>query len=584
MERYVIRGNTDRELTADEAFFLSKTDYFDNPALMSDFYKQCHAEQYNGKITKIVSYETFRMNRLKRTPNTEKVIVAGIQRIVRKELVNYFNKNFFGKPEEYVVDDYVYTITHGMTDKYVNTEKIRKLHRLGYLPLRIRGFKEGTRVPIKVPVLEISNTLPEFAWCTNFVETLLSNQTWYPCEMAGVYYNYRAIAKKYYDLTVDDEISSNTAISEFGFRGSKMTEAGIVAGMAALLSFTKTATIPALKETEYYYNCRLDEDNVGKGMISTEHSVMCSNTAIDGNEVDFLRRLITEIYPTGPISIVSDSYNYWRLLTEVYCKELKQDILEREGIVFPRGDSGDPIDIICGEEPIEIEEIQDLANLKQSDSKKRFVYCKNTGAYYKLVDDAWVHVGFETPVEVKGTVQILWEAFEGTINSKGFKVLNSKIKCIYGDSITQIREEVTYARLMKKGFAANNVALGSGSFSAQCVEEIDSDGNSVLMPLTRDTHGMAIKATYAELTEDDGTIRPIPIFKDPATDTGNFKKSQRGLCYVYLDSDGEITYEDGYTYETLPEGDLYVTYFENGRQLRYESIMSIRDRLWEGNF
>lgn len=614
----------DRQLTVEEAMTLRDTEFYDNPALMSDFYKQCHAEQYNKKMTKMVSYFTPRMDRFAESPdyygikNSETLTLFGLQRFVRKTLVNYFNKNFFNMPEEMVVEDYRYTIENTLTAEYCESEKILALHRLGYLPIKIRAVKEGTRVPVKVPMVEVSNTHPKFSWCTNFIESVFSSNGWYPCEIANVFYNYRETANKYYALSVDDNISARTAVSEFGFRGSKMDEAGIVASMAALLSFTKTATIPAIRQMEYYYNCKLDRDNVGQGMISTEHSVHCSNTAIDGNEVDFVRRLLTEKYTTGNISMVSDSYDYWNMVQNIICGELKEEVAARKGTLFVRGDSGNPADIICGTFKEVVDRVPGLKfediesyyrNIAEKENKinveYHYFYTRvNERIYYVQCNHVWEEdsescdggyhsseIGsvtveeFHMTTEMKGTIEILAENFGYKVNTKGYMVLPDYIRGIYGDSITNLLQTAIYQRLMDRGFAVNNVALGAGSFSMQCaMAENKRGGRPLLLPFTRDTHGMAIKATYAELTEDDGTIIPVKIFKDPKTDTGNFKKSQMGLCRVYRQDDGTITYEDNYDSLTIPGDDIYVTYFEDGLQTRYESIMEIRDRLWEGKF
>lgn len=130
------------------------------------------------------------------------------------------------------------------------------------------------------------------------------------------------------------------------------------------------------------------------------------------------------------------------------------------------------------------------------------------------------------PVEiVTETVFKLWEIFGGTVNSKGYKVLDPHIKALYGDSITPQRCEAVYKILMEHGFAINNVSLGVGSFSMQCLETMDG-GEKTYAPYTRDTFGIAVKATYAE----DADGKPIMIFKNPKTDSGHFKKSQRGCC------------------------------------------------------
>lgn len=248
---------------------------------------------------------------------------------------------------------------------------------------------------------------------------------------------------------------------------------------------------------------------------------MCSNFAIDGNEYDFVHRLITEIYPNHSFAMVSDSYDYWNMVDEIL-PNLKSEILAHNGTLYVRGDSGDPVEIVTQ------------------------------------------------------TVPRLWETFGGTTNSKGYKVLDSHIRVSYGDSITLTRAREIYRRLISDGFAANNVSLGVGSFSMQCMEGEDG----TLYPFTRDTFGIAVKSTYGEVGD-----RKFPIFKNPKTDTGHFKKSQCGMCRVFRADDGRLTYEDGYDFAHVDQdGNLLQTVFENGTLYNVQSLTQIRNMLHDGRF
>ena len=169
-------------------------------------------------------------------------------------------------------------------------------------------------------------------------------------------------------------------------------------------------------------------------------------------------------------------------------------------------------------------------------------------------------------------------------SGKGFKVLDPHVKAIYGDSITVQRCEQIYEILMQNGFACSNVALGVGSFSMHCIEEVEEmtltteDGQkcagrtTLLKPFTRDTFSSCIKACYAEI---DG--KEYPIFKDPKE--GGFKKSQKGLCYVYRDDNGELAYKDGYVGSDIPEGNLLETVFKDGKLVKEYTLSDIRNRL-----
>ena len=171
----------------------------------------------------------------------------------------------------------------------------------------------------------------------------------------------------------------------------------------------------------------------------------------------------------------------------------------------------------------------------------------------------------------------LWDIFGGTINSKGYKVLDPHVKAIYGDSIQIETAERIYNILEIAGFAASNVALGVGSFSMHCVIE-----NGMFKPFTRDTFSSAIKACNATINGVE-----MPIYKDPKTDreTGDgFKKSQKGCSRVYYNGEGKLTYTDGLKYEDSLNGTAMIKVFENGNLTVDQSLQDIRFILNDGKF
>ena len=136
--------------------------------LLTDFYKQCHAEQYDPSITKVVSYYVPRKTRI---PEFNKVVVFGIQAFIKEYLIEYMNETFFNRSLDEVIAEYEFVISSTMGANRVNSDKIKKLHQLGYLPVEIWALPEGYKIGMNVPCIEISNTLPEFAWCTNFTQS-----------------------------------------------------------------------------------------------------------------------------------------------------------------------------------------------------------------------------------------------------------------------------------------------------------------------------------------------------------------------------------------------------------------------------
>jgi nicotinamide phosphoribosyltransferase len=495
-----------------------------NPMLLIDFYKAVHAEMLPHNITKSVSYFTPRMSRVKRW---NKVVMFGLQGFIKTYLIDYFNDEFFNKPFDEVISSYKRIMDATLGKDAYKIDKIEKLHKLGYLPIEIVALPEGTMVPMHVPMFGITNTHPDFAWLPQSLESLISAEMWHQMLAATVGYTYREIVNKYYDLTCDDNIPRARALGAFDFRGEECLQSAEKAGAGWCLSFLNTATVPTIPYLEANYNCDCTKEPVAFGSPSTEHSVMCSNYAVDGDEETLLRRLLTEIYPNTSFSAVLDSYDYWNVIKNILPK-LKKEILEHNGCMLMRGDSGDCVEVVTK------------------------------------------------------TVFKLWDIFGGTVNSKGYKVLDSHVKAIYGDSITIQRCEQIYQILMENGFACSNVALGVGSFSFQCVEE---DG--ILKPFTRDTFSSCIKATYCEI---DG--KPYPIFKNPKD--GGFKKSQKGCCAVkrkvFQTGSGyysaSYVYSDGHTWEeTCTDKDnLLQTVFKDGAMIKEQTLADIRDRLHGGKF
>ena len=487
-----------------------------NPMLLIDFYKAVHAEMLPRGITKSVSYFTPRMSRVDRW---DKVVNFVLQAFIKTYLIDYFKEEFFERPFEDVTREYKRIMDASLGENAYNMQKIENLHKLGYLPIEIVSLPEGALVPMKVPMFGITNTHPDFAWLPQSLESLISAEVWHPMLAATVGYSYRQIVNKYYDETCDDSVSRARALGAFDFRGEECLESAVKAGAGWCLSFLNTATVPVIPYLEEMYDCDCTKEEVAFGSPSTEHSVMCSNFAVDGDEITLLRRLLTEIYPNTSFSAVLDSYDYWNIIDHVL-PQLRTEIMAHNGCMLMRGDSGDCVEVVTR------------------------------------------------------TVFKLWEHFGGTINSKGYKVLDPHVKAIYGDSITLQRCEQIYEILKQNGFACSNVALGVGSFSFQCVEE---DGQ--LKPFTRDTFSSCIKATYCEIKD-----QPFPIFKNPKE--GGFKKSQKGCCVVKQDEAGNYIYQDGYTWEEAyndPTNAL-VPVFRDGRLLKEQTLREIRERLHEGRF
>lgn len=480
-----------------------------NPLLYTDGYKVDHRRQYPEHTTLVYSNWTPRKSRIE---GINDVVFFGLQYFIKKYLIEDFKVNFFSQSKAAICEKYSRRVNNYLGENKVGIKHIENLHDLGYLPMVIKALPEGVSVPIRVPMLTMYNTKDEFFWLTNYFETILSTTLWLPCNSATIAKQYRKILDKYATETSSVPEFVDWQGHDFSMRGMGGLESAVMSSAGHLLSFTGTDTIPTVDFLETYYNANSDTELVGGSVAATEHSVMCMGT--NTGEQDTFKRLITEVYPNGIVSIVSDTWDLWKVLTE-YLPNLKNEVLARDGKVVIRPDSGDPVDIICG------------------------------------------NPNGQTEEERKGVIQLLWDTFGGATNSKGYKELDAHIGAIYGDSITLDRATQICERLKQNGFASTNVVLGIGSFTYQYN--------------TRDTFGFAMKATYGEV---GGEGREI--YKDPITDDGT-KKSAKGLIKI-VKEDGTYKLIDQVSWEEEQEGELKEVY-RGGELLVDESLLNIRSRV-----
>lgn len=483
------------------------------PLTNIDFYKADHRSQYPDGTGLVFSNWTARKAR---DPETTDLILFGLQYYIMEYLIKDWENNFFSRPRDEVVDRYRRRMTNAGIN--ISYEHIEDLHDLGYLPLEIRALPEGSRVPIGVASVIVWNTHPEFFWLTNMIETSMSAVLWMPCNSATIADRYRTILEHAAVVSGGDLGFVDFQGHDFSFRGMAGIEAAQMSGAGHLLSFTGTDTVAAIDFLEDFYGADSDKEFVGGSIPATEHSVMCMGSK--EGEIETFRRLITQTYPSGPISVVSDTWDYWKVWTE-YLPQLRDEILARDGTLVIRPDSGDPVKILAGDPEAEA----------------------------------------GTP-EFRGSFELAWELFGGTINDKGYKVLDDHINIIYGDAITLERAHQITNNLIRKGFVPKMV-LGIGSYTYQYN--------------TRDTLGFAMKATYGEINGE-----PREIFKDPATDDGT-KKSARGLIAVYetegLPSDpGDFYQVDQVTWAEVDDC-AFQPVFRNGSLMNEQTLGEIRDRL-----
>jgi len=310
-----------------------------NSALLADGYKTGHHQQYPKGTTRVYSNFTPRSNNYAPKECTE-VVVFGTQ-MMAKQIHEHFKNNFFSLPKEVVLSEIKEELTMYLGFDY-DVSHFEQLWNLGYLPIEIKSLEEGTLCPIRVPMLTIYNTLPEFYWITNYLETIISNLLWKPITSASIAYEYKKTLRKWALKTDKENVGFvDYQGHDFSMRGLDSVEATISSGLGHLTSFLGTDSLPTIYGARKYYN---EKGFVACSVPATEHSVMCAGGK--ESEVETFRRLL-KTYPKGILSVVSDTWNLWEVCTTLV-SELKEEILSRDGKLVIRPDSGNPVDIICG--------------------------------------------------------------------------------------------------------------------------------------------------------------------------------------------------------------------------------------------
>lgn len=482
-----------------------------NPMFNTDGYKLDHRRQYVPGTEYVYSNWTARGSRVK---EIEKVTFFGLQYAIKKRLMEDF-ESFFAADVDEVCAEYQEMLDSYLGPNDIGTDHIRALHNLGYIPLEFKALPEGTQVPLRVPMLTVENTHPDFFWLTNYFETILSAELWMPMTSATTASRIRGLLNEWAVKTAGNTEGVGFQGHDFSMRGMSGLDAAVISGMGHLVAFTGTETVPVLNAIKHYYPVT---GFLAGTVPATEHSVMCAGGE-DGERETFQRLL--DLYPTGILSVVSDTWDFWGVLTE-HLPALKDQIMARDGKLVVRPDSGDPADIICGT------------------------------FHGPMVD------GEGTPQE-RGSIQVLWDVFGGTINEQGYKVLDPHIGLIYGDAMNYGRIDNICERLAEKGFASTNVVFGIGSFNYQFQ--------------TRDTFGFAMKATNVTI---DGKEKAI--FKDPKTDSG-LKKSLKGRVAVVRSreswgTDGPLIAIDEQNGPV--EGDLLQTVWKDGEFVKEYTFDEVR--------
>ncbi|HEY3494776.1 MAG TPA: nicotinate phosphoribosyltransferase [Polyangiaceae bacterium] len=480
-----------------------------NPMLLADFYKIAHRKMYPPGTELVYSTWTPRGSRV---PGCSEFVWFGLQAFLKHRILDQFQRTFFEASLSEVTQSYRRIITNCLGDQDPDVSHIEQLWHLGYLPLRIRALDEGTVVPLRMPVMTLENTDPRFFWLTNYIETLMSVELWQPSTSATIARRYRKAFDAAALATVGSTDFCQFQGHDFSMRGMGCLEAAIGSGMGHLLSFAGTDTIPAIEAHELYYGANVEKELVGTSVPATEHSVQCAY----GDDEEYIRHIITNVHPSGIVSVVSDGYDFWDVMTRIL-PSLKDVIMVRDGKLVIRPDSGDPVKIICGDPRA------------------------------------------PSAAERAGAIEVLWNTFGGTVSERGYRCLDPHVGLIYGDAITLGRQGEILARLAEKRFASTNVVLGIGSYTYQYQ--------------TRDSFGLALKSTLVR--KNGGEVH---IFKTPKTDDGT-KNSQRGRVAVRRNEDGTLYWTERHRLDEHVPGNLLVDVFRDGKLVREHTLSEIRARV-----
>lgn len=411
-----------------------------NLLLNTDSYKTSHFLQYPPGTEYVSSYIESRP----KAGMDREVVFFGLQMFIQKYLTRPFTAADVAEAEEICAK-------HGVPFNREGWDYILDEHG-GYLPLLIEALPEGTVSPAGTPMVQVRNTDPKVPWLTSYMETALLRAVWYPSTVATVSRDVKKVIKHWLDETSDDTAGQLPfKLHDFGARGCTSMEQAGIGGAAHLVNFMGTDTLSGVLYAREFYG----SDMAGFSIPAAEHSTMTSWGR--DNEANAYENML-DAFPTGLVAVVSDSYDIYNAVQNIWGGQLRDKVLAREGTLVVRPDSGDPLDMV--------------------------LFC----------------------------LRALGEEFGVEINSKGYKVLNPKVRVIQGDGIGPKDIENILMAMAKEGWAADNVAFGMGA--------------GLLQHVNRDTYRFAMKASAVAV---NGIWSPV--FKDPITDKG--KASKKGYQLVY---------------------------------------------------
>lgn len=642
-----------------------------NPFLYAmDSYKVSHKRFETSGVTEIYSNFTARfgkyLKQLLGDAYDEQYVVFGVQWMLLR-LHTMAKTGFFDKPKEEVINKM--KKVHGAYIGNTDFEHFEALHDLGYLPIVVKALDEGTVTPIGTPFFTIRNTLPEFEWLPNLLETVISTDTWKQLTVATIARAFRKISNEYALETVGSLEGTEWQNHDFSCRGQSGLESSAINGAAFLTSSCGTDNVVSLWACEKFYQSTNDEGLLAGSVPAGEHSVTTSGiltaqerleatrlvdegvyetereavkalveekcremgiTLLEA-ETDYVVSVLEEKFPAGIVAFVADSFSFWDFMSKII-PSVKDKILARDGKFVVRGDSGNPVDVICGFEDADIKDlvarnlaeelvpgdsftvdgqVYKLISYPQITQDNRYLpfFLLEENGFIKKWDQESEEKAFEElakQVDVEVAELMKLEQTPDTVtkiadlilkkSEANFLVINDKQIVVQAEAKGKIEVlwEIFGGAITEKGYKVLDSHIGAiygDGISVQRSQEIFRRlkkkgfastnivfgvGSYSLNMLSRDHLGMAIKATSTVVDIHGETILK-PIYKDPKTDTS--KKSARGLLRVYRNESNEIVFDDMQTREQEEQGLLTVCY-KDGRFEKLTNIFEIRDRIW----
>jgi len=472
----------------------------ENLILLTDSYKFTHWKQYPNGTTKVYSYLESRGGKFDNT------LFYGLQYFIKKYLS--------GK----VVTDEKIRQAKKFVDSHLGPGFFNEngwLHILekhnGRLPIRIKAVPEGTSVKTGNVLVTVENTDPEVPWLTNYIETLLL-EIWYPITVSTLSREVKKLLVTYLKKTTthDSEGIKNIVsfmLHDFGFRGVSSVESAGLGGSAHIVNFMGTDTVAGILLAQEFYNT---ENPLAFSIPASEHSTITSWT--EPLEVKAFENMLDQ-YPTGLVACVSDSFDIIRACRDYWGTALREKILNRDGRLVIRPDSGDPVQTL------------------------------------------------------KQVFHILWDKFGGTVNDKGFKVIDPHVRVIQGDGVNYESIIEILDMMVEEGFSVENIAFGMGG--------------ALLQKVDRDTQKFAFKCSSITINGEEVDVRKNPIeINERGERVTSFKKSKAGRLKLVALNTGFNTNIEFLTVEHSHDevDDILVEVFLNGEIKKEWTFEEIRER------